>query len=81
MGDAMARGMVLALSIWWDEGGAMQWLDGSVNGAGPCNATEGFPEAIRQIEKAPTVTFSQIKWGEIGSTFAEKNSTAFRWKA
>ncbi|KAI4908794.1 hypothetical protein J4E90_008530 [Alternaria incomplexa] len=81
MGDALARGMVLALSIWWDESGAMQWLDGSESGSGPCNATEGFPKAIQQIEKAPTVTFSQIKWGEIGSTFAGSNSTMRRWNA
>lgn len=69
MGDAMTRGMVLAMSVWWDEGGAMQWLDGAVNNAGPCNATEGFPSAIRQIEPRPKVVFSNIKWGEIGSTF------------
>ncbi|KAL6703397.1 hypothetical protein ACN47E_009739 [Coniothyrium glycines] len=79
MGNALSRGMVLAMSIWWDEGGAMQWLDSGE--AGPCNATEGFPSVVQQIEKAPTVTFSQIKWGEIGSTFAEKNQTYYRWRA
>ncbi|KAF1939996.1 cellulase [Clathrospora elynae] len=68
MGEALARGMVLAMSIWWDEGGAMNWLDSG--NSGPCNATEGFPDTIKTIEKAPTVKFSQIKWGEIGSTFA-----------
>jgi cellulase len=68
MGDALSRGMVLAMSIWWDEDTGMQWLDGGE--AGPCNATEGFPETIRNVQKAPAVTFSQIKWGEIGSTFA-----------
>lgn len=81
MGDALARGMVLAMSIWWDEGGAMQWLDSGA--AGPCNATEGFPKAIQEIEKAPTVTFSQIKWGEIDSTYggSMQNGTAYKWKA
>ncbi|KNG49974.1 glycoside hydrolase family 7 protein [Stemphylium lycopersici] len=79
MGDAMARGMVLALSIWWDESGGMQWLDGGESG--PCNATEGFPKEIVKKEKAPTVTFSQIKWGEIGSTFSESNATVKRWTA
>lgn len=62
MGGALSRGMVLAMSIWWDESGGMQWLDSGA--AGPCNATEGFPSSIQQIQKAPTVTFSQIKWGE-----------------
>ncbi|KLU82251.1 hypothetical protein MAPG_01325 [Magnaporthiopsis poae ATCC 64411] len=69
MGDALARGMVLAMSIWWDEGGHMQWLDGAADGAGPCNATEGAPRNIRLVEPNPEVTFSNIKWGEIGSTF------------
>jgi len=67
MGDALARGMVLALSIWWDEGGYMNWLDSG--DSGPCNATEGAPAVVVTKEKKPTVTFSQIKWGEIGSTF------------
>ncbi|KAL8382029.1 hypothetical protein RB595_006014 [Gaeumannomyces hyphopodioides] len=69
MGDALTRGMVLAMSIWWDEGGHMQWLDGAAQGAGPCNATEGAPSNIRLVEPNPEVTFSNIKWGEIGSTF------------
>ncbi|RYP73536.1 hypothetical protein DL771_003575 [Monosporascus sp. 5C6A] len=69
MGEAMTRGMVLAMSIWWDEGGNMQWLDGAAAGAGPCNATEGNPGVIRVIEPNPEVTFSNIRWGEINSTF------------
>jgi cellulase len=69
MGDALTRGMVLAMSIWWDEGGFMSWLDGAKDGAGPCNATEGNPTNIRLVEPNPEVTFSNMKWGEIGSTF------------
>jgi cellulase len=72
MGESMARGMVLAMSIWWDEGGFMNWLDSG--NAGPCSATEGDPKVIPSIEKDPAVTFSQIKWGEIGSTFAAKQN-------
>lgn len=75
MGGAMSRGMVLAMSVWWDEGGFMNWLDSG--NAGPCNATEGDPKIIQQIEKAPSVVFSQIKWGEIGSTFKAKKSSRF----
>lgn len=67
MGAALARGMVLAMSVWWDEGGHMQWLDGGE--AGPCNATEGAPSVIREIQPDTEVTFSNIKWGEIGSTY------------
>ncbi|KAF2017996.1 glycoside hydrolase family 7 protein [Aaosphaeria arxii CBS 175.79] len=78
MGESMSRGMVLALSIWWDEGGFMKWLDSG--SAGPCNATEGDPKVIAGIEPNPTVVFSEIKWGDIGSTF--KNSTVLlnRWR-
>jgi cellulase len=71
MGDAMSRGMVLAMSVWWDEGGFMQWLDGG--DAGPCDATEGNPQNIIKVQPAPSATFSNIKWGEIGSTFKGKN--------
>ncbi len=70
MGESLSRGMVLAFSIWWDEGGNMAWLDGKANGAGPCDATEGSPENIQKVEPAPEVTFSNIRWGEINSTFA-----------
>lgn len=69
MGEALARGMVLAMSVWWDEGGFMQWLDGG--DAGPCNATEGDPVNIRKIQPDTEVTFSNIKWGDIGSTFED----------
>lgn len=69
MGDAMARGMVLALSIWWDAGGGMTWLDGAADNAGPCQAGEGLPDAILGVEPQPEVTFSNMKWGEIDSTF------------
>ncbi|KAK4186027.1 endoglucanase EG-1 [Podospora australis] len=72
MGEALSRGMVLALSIWWDEGGFMQWLDGAKDGAGPCSATEGDPKNIVKVEPYPEVTFSKLRWGEIGSTFEEE---------
>lgn len=70
MGAAMSRGMVLVFSIWWDKGGFMEWLDGLSSNAGPCNATEGDPEVIASIQPDTQVTFSQIRWGDIGSTFS-----------
>ena len=79
MGDALSRGMVLAMSIWWDESGGMNWLDSGASG--PCSATEGFPAEIIKVEPKPTVTFSAIKWGEIGSTFKQQNSTKVSFKA
>jgi cellulase len=70
MGDALTRGMVLAMSIWWDEGGHMAWLDSAE--AGPCKAGEGAPTEIVKVQPNPEVTYSNMRWGEIGSTFEEK---------
>lgn len=70
MGDALSRGMVLVFSIWWDASGFMNWLDSG--NAGPCNATEGDPKVIQQVQPDPEVTYSQIKWGEIGSTYSAR---------
>jgi cellulase len=67
MGDALARGMVLVFTIWWDAGGYMTWLDSG--SAGPCNSTEGDPTVIEVVQPNPAVTFSNIKWGEIDSTY------------
>lgn len=68
MGSALSRGMVLIFSVWWDVGGFMNWLDSG--NSGPCNATEGDPKVIVQVQPDPAVTFSQIKWGEIDSTYS-----------
>ncbi|KAG7286752.1 Endoglucanase EG-1 [Staphylotrichum longicolle] len=69
MGDALSRGMVLAMSIWWDEGGNMNWLDAAE--AGPCNLTEGNPANITKVEPNPEVTYKNLRWGEIGSTYGK----------
>ena len=74
IGEALSRGMVLAMSIWWDEGGNMNWLD--ANEAGPCNATEGRPSNIVQVEPNPEVTYTNMRWGKIGSTYKEEG----KWK-
>jgi cellulase len=70
IGEALSRGMVLIFSIWWDSGGFMNWLDSG--SSGPCNATEGDPAFIVKVQPDPTVTWSNIKWGEIGSTYSTK---------
>jgi len=68
MGRALAQGMVLIFSIWADDGGFMSWLDSGTSG--PCNATEGDPKLIQQHTPGASITFSNIRWGEIGSTFS-----------
>jgi cellulase len=69
MGQALARGMVLIFSLWADDGGFMTWLDSG--SSGPCNATEGDPREIVKHTPDASVTFSNIRWGEIGSTFTQ----------
>ncbi|KAK5655078.1 hypothetical protein OQA88_5977 [Cercophora sp. LCS_1] len=67
MGQALARGMVLIFSLWADDGGYMTWMDSG--SSGPCNSTEGDPRQIVQHTPDASVTFSNIRWGDIGSTF------------
>ncbi|KAK0640704.1 concanavalin A-like lectin/glucanase domain-containing protein [Cercophora newfieldiana] len=67
MGESLKRGMVLIFSIWNSEGDFMEWLDSEDNG--PCNATEGDPANIVRNMPEVSVTFSNVRWGDIGSTF------------
>lgn len=67
MGEALGRGMVLTFAIWNDASGYMNWLDAGTNG--PCSATEGNPQLIAQENPLTHVIFSNIRWGDIGSTF------------
>ena len=66
MGEALSRGMVLTFALWNDDTGFMNWLD--AGDAGPCNDTEGDPKIIIKETPDTNVTFSKIKWGDIGST-------------
>ncbi|KAJ5620360.1 hypothetical protein N7510_004344 [Penicillium lagena] len=68
MGRALARGMVLIFSIWNDSGAFMNWLDSG--SAGPCNSTQGNPAIIEAQYPYTSVTFSNIRWGDIGSTYS-----------
>lgn len=70
MGAALGRGMVLVFSIWNDAGQYMNWLDS--RSSGPCSSTEGNPTIIESTTPNTYTTFSNIRWGEFGSTF---NST------
>lgn len=66
MGEALGRGMVLAFSIWNDNSQFMNWLDSGSNG--PCSSTEGNPALIEENYPGTHVVFSNIAWGDIGST-------------
>lgn len=66
MGKALASGMVLTFSIWNDNGGYMNWLDSG--SSGPCSSTAGNPTTIVANDPNTHITFSNIRWGDIGST-------------
>ncbi|KAI9376669.1 putative 1,4-beta-D-glucan cellobiohydrolase A [Aspergillus egyptiacus] len=78
MGDAMSA-MVLILSIWNDHHSSMMWLDSSYPvdadpsqpgvARGTCEHGEGDPELVVAEHPDASVTFSNIKFGPIGSTF------------
>ncbi|KAK6846326.1 glycoside hydrolase family 7 protein [Apiospora arundinis] len=69
MGKALGRGMVLTFAIWNDASQFMNWLDSGSNG--PCSATEGDPALIQKNNPGTHVVFSNIRWGDIGSTFKD----------
>lgn len=78
MGDAIGRGMVLAMSIWDDHAARMLWLDSTYPtdstklGAarGECPTTSGDPKDVEVNNADSTVTYSNIKIGELDSTYS-----------
>ncbi|CAF9924451.1 MAG: Exoglucanase 1 [Gomphillus americanus] len=77
MGAAFKAGMVLVMSIWDDYSADMLWLDSdyptSASGPGvsrgPCSTSSGVPSDVEKNYASATVSFSNIKWGELNSTF------------
>ncbi|KAI5840592.1 cellulose 1,4-beta-cellobiosidase precursor [Tricharina praecox] len=80
MGKALENGMVLALSIWDDHAANMLWLDSNYPldkdasepgvARGACGTDTGVPEDVESASPNASVTFSNIKYGDIGSTYA-----------
>mmetsp|Transcript_126849 Transcript_126849/g.367161 ORF Transcript_126849/g.367161 Transcript_126849/m.367161 type:complete len:93 (+) Transcript_126849:2-280(+) len=78
MGEALDRGMVLALSIWDDGATNMRWLDSTFPPhdspqrlgvqRGPCDGSTSNPQFVRSHHAAATVKYMNIRHGEIGST-------------
>ncbi|KAK8091431.1 Esterase/lipase/thioesterase [Apiospora hydei] len=80
MGDATGKGMVLTISIWDDLYSNMLWLDGVVYptdrnpgdpgvARGECALEGSEPATVRQKFANAKVTYSNIKFGPIGSTY------------
>ena len=79
MGEALDRGMVLALSIWDDAASNMEWLDSAYPrelprdspgvARGPCPGDESStPSVLRSQHADASVVFAKVAVGEIGST-------------
>jgi cellulose 1,4-beta-cellobiosidase len=79
---ALRNGMVLALSIWDDQQAQMLWLDSTypVNSTKPgavrgtCGTISGLPKDVEADNANASVTYSNIKIGDIGSTFGNTSS-------
>jgi cellulose 1,4-beta-cellobiosidase len=79
MGNAFDKGMVLALSIWDDHDANALWLDSNYPttadpakpgiSRGPCATTSGVPAEVEAQVPNSSVTYSNIKFGDIGSTY------------
>jgi len=74
--DYMSKGMVLVMSLWDDHYANMLWLDstyptdktGPGNERGTCDTSSGGPKDVESKHGSATVTYSNIKFGPIGST-------------
>ena len=81
MGDGFDAGMVLVMSVWDDHEAMMLWLDSDYPtdadpsqpgvARGACPTTSGVPADVESQSPDATVIFSNIKFGPIGSTYAQ----------
>nr|BAF57344.1 putative glycosyl hydrolase family7 [uncultured symbiotic protist of Hodotermopsis sjoestedti] len=78
LGKAFDYGVVLVLSLWDDHDVNMLWLDSvyPTNPAGkagadrgPCATSSGDPKEVEDKYASASVTFSDIKFGPIDSTY------------
>jgi cellulose 1,4-beta-cellobiosidase len=77
MSKALGAGMTLVMSIWDDHYANMLWLDSTyptTNTApggprGTCATSSGVPADVESASPGASVTYSNIKFGPINSTF------------
>ncbi|KAI1304037.1 glycoside hydrolase [Xylaria venustula] len=78
MSKALAGDMVLVMSLWDDHYANMLWLDSSYpadkagtpgGDRGSCAQTSGVPSDVESSQASDAVTYSNIKFGPINSTF------------
>ncbi|KIJ25468.1 glycoside hydrolase family 7 protein [Sphaerobolus stellatus SS14] len=81
--ESMARGMVFVMSVWDDHNVNMLWLDSSYPidadatkpgiGRGSCPTSPGASSEV-ETNAASTATYSNIRYGDIGSSFSDSTS-------
>jgi len=81
LGNSLAQGVVLVMSLWDDHAAHMLWLDSNypVNASatepgvarGNCPVTSGVPSDVESKYPNSNVKFSNIKYGAINSTFTQ----------
>lgn len=81
VGQALGNGMVLVMSLWDDHAAHMLWLDSDYPtnapttqpgiARGTCDITSGDPSYVEQNYPNAYVKFSNIKYGDIGSTYGK----------
>lgn len=79
MGESLKRGMTLVMSVWDDSSVYMLWLDSNFPtdkdpsspgvARGPCSVDSGRPADVEKEQADAFVVYSNIKYGEIGSTY------------
>jgi len=79
LGDALDKGLVLTMSLWDDHAANMLWLDSDYPlnkpadapgvARGPCPTTSGVPKDVEGQHPDASVKFSNIKVGDIGTTY------------
>ncbi|EGG00616.1 family 7 glycoside hydrolase [Melampsora larici-populina 98AG31] len=85
MGAAMQRGMVLVMSLWDDHDANLLWLQsnyplnkGNKPGVsrGNCDPASGVPKTVEGAHPDASVEYSNIRFGDIGSTYTAASTTA-----
>lgn len=81
MGEGMKNGMVLVMSLWVDYAAHMLWLDstyptdkttpGSGGPRGTCPTTSGDPALVINQFPNSSVKYSDIRVGDIDSTYGD----------
>ncbi|KDN35458.1 hypothetical protein RSAG8_11541, partial [Rhizoctonia solani AG-8 WAC10335] len=85
LGKAFDNGMVLVMSLWDDHAANMLWLDSDYPvgvdasqpgvARGTCATTSGTPTDVESNYPNSSVTYSNIQFGDIGSTYSTSSST------